>query len=68
MPPAFRKPGKVGQSLICVGVGIALMILLRALSHDPVAQVPGGVYFAGLIPLLTGIALLVYSYLLAPNE
>ena len=63
-----RRGGLRLGGLICGAVGIALMIQLRAMSHDPIARVPSGVYFAGLIPLLVGIALLLYSYLLAPKE
>jgi hypothetical protein len=48
--------------LICLAVGIGMMILIRAVERGEPA------YLAGLIPLLVGVALLVYSYLLAPKE
>jgi hypothetical protein len=38
------------------------MALLRGLVHDE------PVYLAGLIPLLIGLALLLYTYFLAPKE
>ena len=53
-----RENIKLG-GLITLGVGIGLMIFLRAIdSNQPV-------YIVGLIPLLVGIALLSYSYVLA---
>lgn len=48
--------------LITSAVGIGLMIFLRAVdSSRPV-------YLAGLIALLVGLALLSYSYILAPKD
>jgi hypothetical protein len=38
------------------------MVLLRGLVHDD------PVYLAGLIPVLVGVALLVYAFVLAPRE
>jgi hypothetical protein len=48
--------------LVMVGVGVGIMIFLKALVED------APVYLAGLIPLLIGVALLVYAYALAPKE
>jgi ferric-dicitrate binding protein FerR (iron transport regulator) len=48
--------------LITLAVGIGMMVFLRALEHEQ------PVYLVGLIPLLIGVALLAYSYLLAPKE
>jgi hypothetical protein len=46
--------------LVNIGVGLALIIFLRALiSNEPV-------YLCGLIPGFVGIALLIYSLFLAP--
>jgi hypothetical protein len=39
------------------------MVFLKALMRDEPA-----IYLVGLIPLLIGAALLVYSYVLAPKE
>jgi hypothetical protein len=39
------------------------MVLLKAIVHDE-----PGVYLVGLIPLLVGLALLIYSYVLAPKD
>jgi hypothetical protein len=54
-----REGMKIG-GLVNLGVGVALMIFLRALVHD------GPVYLCGLIPGLIGVALLVYAFFLAP--
>jgi len=48
--------------LITAAVGIGVMVLLRGILHDE------PVYLAGLIPLLIGVALLVYAFFLAPKE
>jgi hypothetical protein len=63
-----RRGGLRLGGLISGAVGIAMMVQLRAMAHDPITRVPGAVYLAGLIPLLVGMALLLYSYLLAPKE
>jgi uncharacterized membrane protein (GlpM family) len=48
--------------LITAVVGIGVMALLHGLVHDE------PVYLAGLIPLLIGLALLTYTFILAPKE
>jgi hypothetical protein len=63
-----RREGLRLGGLITGVVGIAVMIVLWALAHDPTTGVPSGTYLAGLIPLLIGTALLLYSYQLAPKE
>jgi hypothetical protein len=50
--------------LITLAVGVAMMIFIKAVDHNP--QEPS--YLVGLIPLLIGVALLAYAYLLAPKE
>jgi hypothetical protein len=53
-----REGLKIG-GLVCVSVGIALIIFLRALvGNEPV-------YLCGLIPGLIGVALLVYVFFMA---
>jgi hypothetical protein len=54
-----REGMKLG-GLINIGVGVGLMIFLRALVHD------APVYLCGLIPGLIGVALLTYALFLAP--
>jgi nucleoside recognition membrane protein YjiH len=56
-----REGVKLG-GLVTTAVGIALMIFLRAIERDE------PVYLVGLIPGLIGVALLAYSYFLAPKE
>jgi hypothetical protein len=63
-----RRGGLRLGGLISGAVGIAAMIQLRAMAHDPITGVPEGVYLGGLMPLLVGIVLLLYSYVLAPKE
>jgi len=63
-----RREGLRLGGLITGVVGIALMIFLRAMAHDPHTGVEPEVYLVGLIPLLIGGVLLLYSYLLAPKE
>ena len=54
-----REGMKIG-GLVNLGVGVGLMIFLRALvGNEPV-------YLCGLIPGLIGVALLVYALFLAP--
>jgi uncharacterized membrane protein (GlpM family) len=48
--------------LITTVVGIGVMVLLHGLVNDE------PVYLSGLIPLLIGLALLAYTFLLAPKE
>src|SRR5271157_5338139 len=57
-----RFEGMKLGGLITAVVGIGVMALLRGLVHDE------PVYLAGLIPLLIGLALLAYTFVLAPKE
>ena len=52
---------KIG-GLVTAAVGIGVMVFLRGIVHDE------PVYLVGLIPLLIGVALLIYSFLFAPKE
>ncbi|MFZ0796698.1 MAG: hypothetical protein WCA13_18550 [Terriglobales bacterium] len=57
-----RLEGMKLGGLITAVVGIGVVALLRGLVRDE------PVYLAGLIPLLVGVALLMYTFLLAPKE
>jgi hypothetical protein len=57
-----RLEGTKLGGLITVAVGIGLIVLLRGIEHDE------PVYLAGMIPLLIGVAMLAYAYMLAPKE
>jgi hypothetical protein len=58
------EEGRKLGGLITAAVGVGLMAFLGALSgrHDR------GLFLVGAIPFLIGVALLAYSYLLAPKE
>jgi hypothetical protein len=56
-----RLEGMKLGGLITASVGIGVMALLHGLErHEPV-------YLSGLIPLLIGVALLLYAYVLVPK-
>ncbi|HVW79140.1 MAG TPA: hypothetical protein VHB45_16115 [Alloacidobacterium sp.] len=59
---AKKREGYSMSGLINIGIGLALMIFLTAISHKP------AVGLAGLFPLLTGIALLLHTYLLSRRK
>jgi hypothetical protein len=61
-----RREGQRLGGLITTGVGIGVMIFLKALMTAEGEREP--VYLVGLIPMFVGLALLAYSYLLAPKE
>ena len=48
--------------LVCASVGLAILILLRALIHDQ------PVFLCGLMVLLPGLALVASSYMLSPAK
>ena len=57
-----RLEGMKLGGLITAAVGIGLMVFLHGVEHEEPA------YLVGLIPLLIGLALLIYPFLLAPKE
>ena len=57
-----RQGGLRLGGLITLAVGIGMMVFLRAMERSEPA------YLVGLIPLLIGVALLAYSYVLAPKQ
>src|SRR5450755_837491 len=59
-----RMEGMKLGGLITAVVGLGVMILL----HGIVDRGEGPVYLAGVIPLLVGLALLTYVFILAPKE
>ena len=59
-----RMEGMKLGGLITAVVGLGVMILL----HGIVDRGEGPIYLAGVIPLLVGLALLTYVFVLAPKE
>jgi hypothetical protein len=59
----LREGQKLG-GLIVLAVGVGLMIFIKGVSRND----PNPAYLVGLIPVLIGIALLSYAYLLAPKQ
>ena len=57
-----RHEGLKLGGLITTAVGIGVMVLLRGLDHEEPA------YLTGLVPLLVGLALLIYPLVLAPKD
>lgn len=62
-----RESQKLG-GLITVAVGIGIMIFLRRVPISPHSDGDNSAYLFGIIPVLIGMALIVYSYLLAPKN
>jgi hypothetical protein len=58
-----RMEGMKLGGLVTAAVGLGVMVLLHGIANND-----GPVYLAGLIPLLVGVALLVYTFALAPKE
>ena len=63
-----RREGQKLGGLITLAVGIGLMIFLRRVPMSPEADRDTSAYLVGLLPVLVGVALLIYSYLLAPRD
>jgi hypothetical protein len=59
-----RREGLKLGGLITVAVGIGMMLFIKAVDRTD----PDPAYLVGLIPLLIGVALLAYTYLLAPKQ
>lgn len=59
-----RVEGMKLGGLITSAVGVGVMIFLHAVARDADDR---GVYLAGLIPLLIGVALAVYAFVFAPK-
>jgi hypothetical protein len=56
-----RNEGLKIGGLVTAAVGIGVMVFLHGIDHDE------PVYLAGVIPLLIGVALLIYPLMLAPK-
>jgi hypothetical protein len=63
-----RREGQKLGGLITLAVGIGIMIFLRHVPVSPDSNGDTSAYLVGIIPTLIGVALLAYSYLLAPKN
>jgi len=59
-----RREGQKLGGLITAGVGLGMIIFLAGVGRND----PEPAYLMGLIPLLIGVALMIYAYWLAPKE
>jgi hypothetical protein len=62
-----RREGLKLGGLITIAVGLGLMFYFRA-DMPPGSGAGESSYLMGLIPLLVGVALLAYAYVLGPKE
>ena len=63
-----RREGQRVAGLVTLAVGVGVMIFLRRVPMSPDSGSDSSAYLVGLIPVLVGVALLIYSYLLAPKD
>ena len=63
-----RREGQRVAGLVTFAVGVGVMIFLRRVPISPDSGSDSSAYLVGLIPVLVGVALLIYSYLLAPKD
>ena len=63
-----RREGQRVAGLVTLAVGVGVMIFLRRVPTSPDSGSDSSAYLVGFIPVLVGVALLIYSYLLAPKD
>lgn len=63
-----RREGQRVAGLVTLAVGVGVMIFLRRVPISPDSGSDSSAYLVGVIPVLVGIALLIYSYVLAPKN
>ena len=63
-----RREGQKLAGLVTLAVGVGVMIFLRRVPISPDSGSDSSAYLVGVIPVLVGIALLIYSYVLAPKD
>ena len=59
-----RREGQKLGGLITAGVGIGMMVFLAGVARND----PEPAWLMGIIPVLIGVALLFYAYVLAPKD
>jgi hypothetical protein len=60
-----KREGQKLGGMITMAVGVGMMILLHAIAGP---EDKDRMYLVGMIPLLIGVVLVVYAYLLAPQD
>ena len=63
-----RREGQRVAGIVTFAVGVGVMIFLRRVPISPDSGSDSSAYLVGVIPVLVGIALLIYSYVLAPKD
>ena len=63
-----RREGQRVAGLVTLAVGVGVMIFLRRVPISPDSGSDSSAYLVGVIPVLVGMALLIYSYVLAPKD
>lgn len=63
-----RREGQRVAGLVTLAVGVGVMIFLRRVPISPDSGSDSSAYLVGVIPVLVGMALLIYSYVLAPKN
>lgn len=63
-----RREGQRVAGLVTFAVGVGVMIFLRRVPISPDSGSDSSAYLVGVIPVLVGMALLIYSYVLAPKD
>lgn len=59
-----RREGQKLGGVITVAIGVGMMVFIKAVDRGSTEPA----YLVGLIPLLIGVALLAYTYVLAPKQ
>ena len=63
-----RREAQRVAGLVTFAVGVGVMIFLRRVPISPDSGSDSSAYLVGVIPVLVGMALLIYSYVLAPKD
>ena len=63
-----RREAQRVAGLVTLAVGVGVMVFLRRVPISPDSGSDSSAYLVGFIPVLVGVALLIYSYLLAPKD
>jgi hypothetical protein len=59
-----RREAQKVSGLVTIATGVGMTLFLKAVDRND----PDPAYIVGVIPLLVGVALLLYAYVLGPSE